>query len=140
VAIVPDRDCARYRGNRVLYDQMHLVGPDFGHGFLKPVEAEYDPATDTTLIRFEHLRRQLWPPQAAMVAMQHIQKEQVLQLAMALKGHRKSINKICWGGNDGPAKTAEAADTQGDRGVVDESRDGSRRRSPHRFRRTRKHR
>jgi hypothetical protein len=135
--MIPDGDCAHYRGDRRNFDEMHLVGPDFGHGFLKPVEAEYDPETDVTTIRFEHLRRQLWPPHAALVAMQHIQKQQVLELAMAMAGHRKSINNIVWGGKNGPAK---AEDKQEERSVVDAPRRNRRGRTLHRISRNRKHR
>jgi hypothetical protein len=139
MAIEPDRDCAHYRGDRRGFDEMHLVGPDFGHGFLKPVEAEYNSETDTTTIRFEHLRRQLWPPEAAIIAMQHIQKGQVLQLAEAMAGKRKAINDICWGGRSGPVKeTAKAGDTEGNGGVVDQDRKDDRGRTSHRFRRNRK--
>jgi len=109
VPISPDRDCAWYNGDRRDFDSNHLVGPDFGHGWLKPVEAQYDRDTDRTLIRFEHLRRQLWPPQAVLLAMQHIQKEQVLLLAEARAGNRKAINKIVWGGNNGPTKVVDTS-------------------------------
>lgn len=139
-----NRDTLTYPGNRVLFDGNHLVGPDFGDGWLKPVEAEYDPAADTTTIRFESLRKQLWPPEATLIAMQTIQKRQVLQLAAAKAGNRKAINDIVWGGNDGPAK-AKTVDTQGasDQPVDDATqrvgKAGNNRRASHRSTRARRH-
>jgi hypothetical protein len=131
---------AHYRGDRRRFDEKHLVGPDFGHGFLKPVDAEYDPAADITTIRFEHLRRELWPSTARIVAMQAIQKRQVMQLARARLGCREAINNICWGGNDGPPEKTKTEDTEEKRSVVDDSRKDGNRGASHRRGRVRKRR
>lgn len=134
-----DRDTMNYPGDRTNFDGNHLVGPDFGDGWLKPVEAEYNPECHTTRIRFESLRKQLWPPQALLLSMQNIQKRQVLQLAEAKAGSRTAINDMTWGGNDGPAK---AIDTQGhtDEPVDDKAGSGHHRRTLRRRNRAKKHR
>jgi hypothetical protein len=132
---------AHYRGDRRNFDEKHLVGPDFGNGFLKPVDADYDPITDMTTIRFEHLRRELWSPEARIVAMQAIQKRQVMQLAKARMGFRKAINDIVWEGKNGPPKrTTKTEDNEKERGVVDDSRKDSNSGTSHQRGRFRKHR
>lgn len=76
---------------------MHLVGPTWLGDFLKPVDATYNRVADETTIRFEVLRRQLWPPEATMLAAQAIQKRQVRLLVLAKAGHRDSIDRLVKG-------------------------------------------
>jgi hypothetical protein len=86
-----------FRGDCRNFDPMHLVGPTWLGDMLKPVDAQYHRLNDMTTIRFEALRRELWPPEATMLAAQVIQKRQVRLLVLAKAGHRDSIDRMVKG-------------------------------------------
>lgn len=86
-----------YRGDCRNFDPMHLVGPDLGYAFLKPVDAVYDPMADMTTIRFETLLADKLPKRAILFGAKCLHEEQQRLLTLAKAGHRESINRLMAG-------------------------------------------
>lgn len=83
-----------YQGDRTDCDRNHLVGPDMGDGFLKPVAAEYDPLTDITNVRFAHLLRDRWPLVAVAAAGEVAKQRIALLFAEANLGSRRAKDRL----------------------------------------------
>jgi hypothetical protein len=86
-----------YAGDRTQFDPNHLIGPDFGGGFLKPVDAEYDSDTDQTTIVFQFLLHDKWPREAHMLSWQQKWEREKYLTTLILAGHRPSIEKMMAG-------------------------------------------
>jgi hypothetical protein len=83
-----------YRGDRSSFDERHLVGPDVGDGFLKPVHAQYDLATDRTTVTFQHLLKENWPMPALVLAARILRDKMGLLYAEATMGSTVALRKL----------------------------------------------
>lgn len=80
-----------YRGDRRNYDPNHLVGPDLGYAFLKPVHAEYDAAQDITSITFHTLLQDKLPKAAILFGGKCLAAQQQRLLFLARAGDPQAM-------------------------------------------------